>query len=119
MSNNREAPRSFLLDRLTAKRVYENEVKYWRVTLDIALDKELWDILVLSHSYCEIDANTNDIVTATDKSGKPAPNGVILDEDGYRLDGVEPTEANGGLIRFYKYKPASWSWLTPIYNNIL
>lgn len=111
--------RSMFLDRLTAKRVYENEVKYWRVTLDIALDKELWDVLVLNHSYCEIDANTNDIVTATDKSGKPAPNGVILDEDGYRLDGVEPTEANGGLIRFYKYKPASWSWLTPIYNNIL
>jgi hypothetical protein len=112
--------RSMFLDRITAKRVYENEVKYWRISLDIALDKELWDILVLNHSYCEIDANTSDIVPAVDKSGKPLPNGVILDDDGYRLDaGVEPTEVNGGLIRFYKYKPVSWSWLTPIYNNIL
>jgi hypothetical protein len=112
--------RSMFLDRITSKRVYENEVKYWRISLDIALDKELWDILVLNHSYCEIDPDTSDIVAAVDKSNKPLPNGVILDEDGYRLDaGVEPTELNGGLIRFYKYKPISWSWLTPIYNNIL
>lgn len=111
--------RSMFLDRLTAKRVYENEVKYWRVTLDIALDKELWDILVLNHSYCEIHETSGDIVTATN-GAIPAPNGVILDEDGYRLPAnTEPTEANGGLIRFYKYKPASWSWLTPIYDNIL
>lgn len=112
--------RSMFLDRMTAKRVYENETKYWRITLDIALDKELWDILVLNHSYCERDATTDIIKTATDKSGMPLPNGVILDEDGYRLgDNIEPTEVNGGLLRFYKYKPASWSWLTPIYDNIL
>lgn len=112
--------RSLLLDSLTAKRVYENEVKYWRVSLNIIMDNELWDILVLNHSYCEVDPDTSDIISAVDKSNKPLPNGVILDDDGYRLAaGIEPTEANGGLIRFYKYKPASWSWLTPIYNNIL
>ena len=112
--------RSLLLDSMTAKRVYENEVKYWRVSLNILMDNELWDVLVLNHSYCEISPVSGDIVTATDVANKALPNGVILDEDGYRLDaGVEPTEANGGLIRFYKYNPATWSWLTPIYNNIL
>lgn len=112
--------RSMFLDRMSAKRVYENNVKYWRVSLDIALDKELWDILVLNHSYRELDPATNEVIAACDRSGKPLPNGVILDDDGYRLDdGVDPTEANGGFIRFYKYKPVSWAWLTPIYNNIL
>lgn len=111
--------RSMFLDRLTAKRVYENEVKYWRVSLDIALDKELWDILVLNHSYRELDQDTGTIRTATN-GALPCPNGVILDDDGYRLaDGVEPSEINGGMIRFYKYKPVSWSWLQPIYDNIL
>lgn len=112
--------RSMLLDSMTAKRVYENEVKYWRVSLNIVMDNETWDALVLNHSFCEVDETTGQIITAVDRSNKPLPNGVILDEDGYRLDsGVEPTELNGGFIRFYKYKPISWSWLTPIYNNIL
>lgn len=111
--------RSMFLDRMTAKRVYENEVKYWRISLDIALDKELWDVLVLNHSYNERDQETDLIITACTGS-IPCANGVILNEDGYRLaDGVQPTEANGGFIRFYKYKPSDWSWLTPIYNNIL
>ena len=112
--------RSLLLDSLTAKRVYENEVKYWRVSLNIIMDNELWDILILNHSYIELDENSMEYKAAVDKSGRTLPNGVILDEDGYRLeDGVDPTEENGGLIRFYKYKPVSWTWLNSIYNNII
>jgi hypothetical protein len=111
--------RTILLDKVSAKRVYENGVKYWRVTLEFLLDQNTWDAVVLNHSYTEWDGTK--LVNAVDASGKPYPNGVILAGDsGIALaHDVEPTEANGGYLRFRIYEDISFSWLTPIYRKIL
>jgi hypothetical protein len=113
------AARTILLDKVSAKRVYENGYKYWRVTLEFQLDQNTWDAVVLNHSYTEW--NGTELVPATDKSGRPLPNGVILaGATGVALaHGTEPTEANGGYLRFRVYEDISFSWLDPIYANIL
>lgn len=111
--------RSMLLDKVTAKRVYENGVKYWRISLEYLLDKESWDALVLNHSYTEW--NGTSLITARDIAGNALPNGVvIIGTTGIPLDhGVLPTEANEGFLRFRIYDDIDYAYLTPIYRKIL
>ena len=111
--------RSMLLDKVTAKRVFENGTKYWRISLEYLLDKDNWDAVVLNHSYTEW--NGAKLITARDIAGNALPNGVIIMGDtGIPLDhGVAPTEANGGFLRFRIYNNISYTYLTPIYRKIL
>ena len=113
------APRTLMLDKVSAKRVYENGIKYWRVSIEVVINELTWDIQVLNHSYREKIAVTGFVQVASDK-GIVLPNGVILDDAGYRLPlGTDPTLNNGGLIYFKKYKPVSYTWLAEIYNRII
>ena len=113
------AARTMLLDKVSAKRVYENGVKYWRVSLEILLDKDTWDAKVLNHSYRELKDGV--LVTARDKGGNILPNGVIIGN----VPGIPlapetfPTVANGGFLEFYIYNDESFDWLKPIYGRIL
>jgi len=111
--------RTILLDKASAKRVYENGVKYWRITLEFLLDtKNTWDLLVNNKSYKVLQGGV--LVAATDVAGITLPNGVILGTAGTPLAlGVDPTELNGGLLRFRVYEDISFAWLTPIYRKIL
>ena len=58
------AARTMLLDKVTAKRVYESGYKYWRISLEFLLDKDNWDAVVLNHSYREW--NGTELITARD-----------------------------------------------------
>ena len=111
--------RSMLLDKVGAKRVYENGVKYWRVTLELILDKDTWDAVVLNHSYTEL--KDTKLVAAKDVGGNTFVNGVIL--AGYTgiplAASVVPTYANGGFLKFRIYEDISFAWLLPIYRKIL
>jgi hypothetical protein len=111
--------RSMLLDKVSAKRVYENGKKYWRISLEYLLDKDNWDAVVLNHSYREW--NGTELITARDIAGNVLPNGVIIQGDtGIPLDsGVKPTEQNGGFLRFRIYDDIPYTYLTPIYRKIL
>jgi hypothetical protein len=111
--------RSMLLDKVGAKRVYENGTKYWRVSLEYLLDKDNWDAVILNHSYREW--NGTKLITTRDIAGNVLPNGVIIMGDtGIPLDsGVKPTELNGGFLRFRIYNDISYAYLTPIYRKIL
>ena len=113
------AARTMLLDKVTAKRVYESGFKYWRISLEFLLDKDNWDAVVLNHSYREW--NGTELITARDIAGNVLPNGVIiLGDTGIPLDhGVAPTEGNGGFLRFRIYDDISFAWLLPIYRKIL
>ena len=113
------AARTMLLDKVTAKRVYESGFKYWRISLEFLLDKDNWDAVVLNHSYREW--NGTELITARDIAGNVLPNGVIiLGDTGIPLDhGVSPTEGNGGFLRFRIYDDISFAWLLPIYRKIL
>lgn len=113
------AARTMLLDKVTAKRVYENGCKYWRISLEFLLDKTNWDAVILNHSYMAIKNGT--LQTARDIAGNVLPNGVIVQGvTGVPLaPGVAPTEQNGGFLRFRIYENIDFSWLTPIYNKIL
>jgi hypothetical protein len=113
------AARTILLDKVTAKRVYESGYKYWRISLEFLLDKDNWDAVVLNHSYREW--NGTELITARDIAGNVLPNGVIiLGDTGIPLDhGVAPTEGNGGFLRFRIYDDISFAWLLPIYRKIL
>ena len=113
------AARTMLLDKVTAKRVYESGFKYWRISLEFLLDKDNWDAVVLNHSYREW--NGTELITARDIAGNVLPNGVIiLGDTGIPLDhGVAPTEANEGFLRFRIYDDISFAWLLPIYRKIL
>ena len=113
------AARTILLDKVTAKRVYESGYKYWRISLEYLLDKDNWDAVVLNHSYREW--NGTELITARDIAGNVLPNGVIiLGDTGIPLDhGVAPTEGNGGFLRFRIYDDISFAWLLPIYRKIL
>ena len=113
------AARTILLDKVTAKRVYENGVKYWRISLEFLLDQNTWDAVVLNHSYREW--NGTELITARDIAGNVIPNGVIiLGDTGIPLDrGDDPTEGNGGYLRFRIYEDISFAWLLPIYRKIL
>ena len=113
------AARTILLDKVTAKRVYENGVKYWRISLEFLLDQNTWDAVVLNHSYREW--NGTDLITARDIAGNVLPNGVIIQgSTGIPLDhGDDPTELNGGYLRFRIYEDISFDWLIPIYRKIL
>lgn len=112
-------PRTMLLDKVTAKRVYENGVKYWRISLEYLLNKENWDAEILNHSYTEW--NGTKLITARDVAGNVLPNGVIIMGDtGIPLDhGVAPSLENGGFLAFRIYDDISYSYLTPIYRKIL
>lgn len=111
--------RTMMLDKVTAKRVYESGYKYWRITLEFLLDKNTWDAIILNHSYQEW--NGNELITARDIAGNVLPNGVIiLGDTGIPIDhGVAPTEQNGGFLRFRIYDDISFAWLLPIYRKIL
>ena len=113
------AARTMLLDKVTAKRVYESGFKYWRISLEFLLDKDNWDAVVLNHSYREW--NGTSLITARDIAGNVLPNGVvIIGTTGIPLDhGVFPTEANEGFLRFRIYDDISFAWLLPIYRKIL
>ena len=112
-------PRTILLDKASAKRVYENGVKYWRMTLEFLIDKNKWDAVVLNHSYTEW--NGTSLITARDIAGNVLPNGVIiLGDTGIPLaHGDDPTEGNGGYLRFRIYEEISFAWFLPIYKKIL
>lgn len=113
------AARTILLDKVTAKRVYESGYKYWRISLEYLLDKDNWDAVILNHSFKAIKNGT--LETAVDSSGRPLPNGVIVQGvTGVPLpDGVAPSEANGGFLRFRIYDDISYAYLLPIYRKIL
>lgn len=111
--------RTILLDKCSAKRVYENGFKYYRMSLEFILDKDTWDAKILNHSYRVLLDGA--LVNAVDKGGIPFVNGVILAGDtGVALAAnVLPTEQNGGYLRFRIYKDISFAWLIPIYRKIL
>jgi len=113
------AARTILLDKVSAKRVYENGTKYWRISLEFLLDKNDWDANILNHSYRELKNGT--LQTARDVAGVALPNGVILaGATGIPLAaGVSPTIANGGFLLFRIYEDISFAWLLPIYRKIL
>lgn len=112
-------PRTMLLDKVTAKRVYENGTKYWRISLEYLLNKENWDAEILNHSYTEW--NGTKLIAAKDIAGNALPNGVIIMGDtGIPLDhGVAPSLANGGFLEFRLYDDIPYTYLTPIYRKIL
>jgi hypothetical protein len=111
--------RTILLDKVSAKRVYENGTKYWRISLEFLLDRNDWDAVILNHSYRELKNGT--LQTARDVAGNALPNGVILaGATGIPLvAGVSPTIANGGFLLFRIYEDISFAWLIPIYRKIL
>lgn len=111
--------RSMLLDKVSAKRVFENGVKYWRISLEFLMDKDNWDANILNHSYRELKNGV--LVAAKDIAGNTLPNGVILaGATGIPLaSNVNPTVANGGFLVFRIYDDISFAWLTPIYRKIL
>jgi hypothetical protein len=113
------AARTILLDKVSAKRVYESGYKYWRMSLEFMLDQNTWDAVVLNHSYTEW--NGTKLIRAVDIAGKDLPNGVIImGNTGIPLDhGDDPTEGNGGYLRFRIYEDISFAWLLPIYRKIL
>jgi hypothetical protein len=113
------AARTILLDKVTAKRVYENGVKYWRISLEFLLDKNNWDARVLNHSFLAIKNGT--LQTAKDVAGVALPNGVIVQgTTGVPLPaGTAPSVANGGFLVFRIYDDISFAWLIPIYRKIL
>jgi len=112
-------PRTMLLDKVTAKRVYENGTKYWRISLEYLLNKENWDAEILNHSYMAIKDGV--LQTAVDLPGRPLPNGVIVQgTTGVPLAaGVNPTLNNGGFLLFRLYDDIPYTYLTPIYRKIL
>jgi hypothetical protein len=111
--------RTMLLDKVTAKRVYENGVKYYRISLEYLLDKDNWDAVILNHSFKAIKNGT--LQTARDVAGTPLPNGVIVQgATGVPLpDGTAPSVANGGFLVFRIYDDISYAYLLPIYKKIL
>ena len=113
------SPRTMLLDKVTAKRVYENGTKYWRISLEFLMDKDNWDANILNHSYRELKGGV--LVKVKDIGGNDLPNGVILaGATGIPLAaGVNPSVANGGFLVFRIYDDISFDWLTPIYRKIL
>ena len=112
-------PRTMLLDKVTAKRVYENGTKYWRISLEYLLNKENWDADILNHSYMAIKNGV--LQTARDISGHALPNGVVVQgTTGVPLPmGTPPTIGNGGYLRFRIYDDISYAYLLPIYRKIL